>query len=149
MKEESLMGINLKANVKQVIGTCNSMGILVEGVPAVDAIKQVNEGKFDEEIKLEKTELSEEEKKKLEEEKKKLAAEIEKRRKKFESLAKKIIDTSKGKSRGEIKTKLVEAKVPLELIEELLPVEGAAEGEKPAEGEVAKAEETPEEEKKE
>tara|TARA_Y100000310_G_scaffold345838_1_gene470953 strand:- start:4358 stop:5161 length:804 start_codon:yes stop_codon:yes gene_type:complete len=125
MKDTNLLGNSRKEKVKQVIGTCNSMGILVEGVPGVEAIALVNEGKFDEKIKAEKTELSAEELKKLEEEKKKLAADIEKRRKKYEKIAKDIIAKMSGKARGEIKTKLLEAKVPTVIIEELLPVEGA------------------------
>src|SRR3989338_3610959 len=58
MKEDDLMGKTLKQRVKEVIGTCNSMGVMVEGVAAKDAIKLVNEGKFDKEIAEEKTELS-------------------------------------------------------------------------------------------
>ena len=145
MKENDLLGKTLKDKVKEIIGTCNSMGVLVEGVPAVDAIKKVNDGEFEEEIKTEKTELSAEEMKKLEEEKKKLQADIEKRRAQYEKTAKKIIEQMKGKSRGEIKTKLVENKVPLAIIDELLPVEGAGEeGAKPEE----KKEEAPAEEEK-
>ena len=129
MKEDSLLGNDLKARVKEIIGTCNSMGILVEGVPAFEAIKLVNEGKFDAEIKSEKTELTAEEKAKLEEERKRLAEELEKRRAEFEKLAKDIIASMTGSPRGAIKTKLKEAGVPEAIIKELLPVEGA-----PAEG---------------
>jgi large subunit ribosomal protein L11 len=148
MKESNLLGSNLKERVKEIIGTCNSMGILVEGVPAVEAIQQVNQGKFDEEIKTEKTELSAEEKKKLEEEKKKLAEEIEKRRVEFEAKAKEIIESMKGKEKGEIRGKLKEAKIPAAIINELLPAEEAA---APAPGAEAKPSEEakPEEAKKE
>ena len=150
MKESSLLGKSLKDKIKEIIGTCNSMGVLVEGVPAVEAIKLVDEGKFDEEIRTEKTELTAEEKKKLEEEKKKLAEDIEKRRAEFEKLAKEIIASMEGKERGEIRGKLKEAKIPAKIIDELLPAEGvaAAPGAAPAEG-VAKPEEAPKEEKKE
>src|SRR3989339_1829548 len=54
MKESSLLGKTLKERVKEVIGTCNSMGILVEGKSATEATTDVNEGKFDQEIKAEK-----------------------------------------------------------------------------------------------
>ena len=128
MKESNLLGNDLKAKVKEIIGTCNSMGILVEGKPAVEAIKEVNEGKFDVEIREEKTELTAEEKARLEEEKMRLAAEIEKRRAEFEKTAKDIIAAMVGKERGLIKAKLVEAGIPDKLIKELLPVEGAAAG---------------------
>lgn len=149
MKEAGLLGKTLKEKVKEVIGTCNSMGVLVEGVPAVDAIKQVNEGKFDEEIKTEKTELTAEEKKKLEEEKKKLAEEIEKRRTEFEKLAKEIVASMEGKERGEIRGKLKEAKIPAKIIDELLPAEAAAApGAAPAEAKEEKPAEEAKEEKK-
>ena len=135
MKESALLGKTLKEKVKEVVGTCNSMGILVEGKPAKDAIKDINEGKFDQEIKTEKTELSAEEKKKLGEEKKKLAEEMEKRRAEFEAKAKEIIASMAGQERGKIKAKLKEAKIPDAMIKELLPIEGAAAAEgAPAEG---------------
>jgi len=149
MKEDGLLGKNLKAKVKEIIGTCNSMGILVEGKPAVEAIKEVNAGKYDKEIKEEKTELSAEEMKKLEEEKKKLAEEMEERRAEFEKTGKEILASMEGKERGAIKAKMAEAGIPGEIIKELLPVEGAA----PAEGEAAAGEvkegEKPEEAKEE
>src|SRR3989338_6037602 len=135
MKEGNLLGNDLKAKAKEIIGTCNSMGILVEGKPGVEAIKEVKE---------EKTELTAEEKAQLEEEKKKLAAEIEKRRAEFEKTAKDIIAAMAGKERGLIKAKLVEAGIPDKLIKELLPVEGeaaaaaAGAGAKPAAGAEAK-----------
>ncbi|MBD3248807.1 50S ribosomal protein L11 [Candidatus Woesearchaeota archaeon] len=149
MKEGNLLGKTLKEKVKEVMGTCNSMGILVEGVDATEAIKNVNEGKFDKEIKEEKTELTAEEKKKLEEEKKKLAAEMEKRRSQYEKLAKEIISSMAGKEKGEIRGKLKEAKIPVEIIEELMPAEGAAEAVAEGAAEGAPAGEGAKEEKKE
>jgi len=125
MKESSLLGKTLKEKVKEIMGTCNSMGILVEGKPATETIRAVNDGKFDQEIKSEKTELTKEEKAKLEEEKKKLAAEMEHRRAEFEAKAKEIISSMAGQERGKIKTKLKDAKIPDAMIKELLPVEGA------------------------
>jgi len=126
MKGDSLLGRDMFARVKEVIGTCNSMGILVEGKQASDVIADINNGAFAEKIKAEKTELSAEELKKLAEEKKQLQEEIEKRRAEFTALAKKTIEEMAGKTRGIIKSKLIELKVPLAIIDELLPVEGAA-----------------------
>ena len=150
MKEESLLGNDLKAKVKEIIGTCQSMGILVEGVDAQEALKQVNEGKFDVEIKEEKTELSVEEKQKLEEERKRLAEELEKRRAEFEKTAKDIIASMTGSTRGAIKTKLKEAGVPEAIIKELLPVEAVAEAGAAAPGAVpaAAGKEAPKKEEK-
>lgn len=147
MKEANLLGKNLKNRVKEIIGTCNSMGILVEGKPAVETIADVNAGKFDAEIKAEKTELTAEEKVQLEEEKKKLAAEIEKRKAQFEKLAKEIIASMAGQERGLIKARLKKEGIPDAMIKELLPVEGAAPGAAPAGGAEAKAE-APKEEAK-
>jgi large subunit ribosomal protein L11 len=126
MKEGKLLGKTLKDRVKEIIGTCDSMGFLVEGKNAREAIQLVNQGKFDSEIKAEKTELTAEEKSKLEEEKARLAADIEKRKAEIDKLAKEIIASMAGKERAAIKAKLKEAKIPDALIKELLPVEGAA-----------------------
>lgn len=142
MKETVLLGKNLKNKIKEVIGTCRSMGILVEGKPADEAIKLINAGEFDEKIKAEKTELSAEELKHLEEEKKKLAQEIEERRTEFEKTAKDIIASMEGKDKGDIKSKLKEANIPDAIVKELMPTEevAPAEGKKPAEGAVGKEE---------
>ncbi|MBW2974876.1 50S ribosomal protein L11 [Candidatus Woesearchaeota archaeon] len=126
MKESALLGKTLKEKVKEIIGTCNSMGILVEGKPASEAIKDVNEGKFDQEIKSGKTELSSEEKAKLDAEKKKLAEDMEKRRAELEAKAKEIIGAMAGKERGAVKAKLKEAEIPDAIIKELLPAEEPA-----------------------
>lgn len=128
MKEDVLLGKTLKERVKEIVGTCQSMGILVEGKAPQETLRDINAGKFDEEIRAEKTELSAEELKKLEEEKKRLAEQIEKRRVEFEALAKDIIAKMAGKPRGEIKAKLAEAGVPDEIIKAMLPVEAAGEG---------------------
>ncbi len=140
MKADALLGKDMFAKVKEVIGTCTSMGVLVEGKEPRAIIAEINGGAFAEEIKSEKTELSAEELKQLEEEKKRLQEEITKRRAELEALAKKIIAELTGKPRGEIKAKLVEAKIPTLLIDELLPVEGAAApGAAPAAGSKAAA----------
>lgn len=137
MKETSLLGRTLKEKVKEIIGTCNSVGVMVEGVPAKDAIALVNNGNFDKEIKEEKTQLSAEELKELEAEKIKLAKEIETRREEFTKKAKEIISSMQGMTRGMIKSKLVEAKIPTQIIEELLPAEEAAAKEGAAPGAAA------------
>ena len=112
MKETATLGKSLKEKVKEIIGTCQSMGILVEGKPAKETLKDVDSGMYNEEIRLEKTELT--------------AEELAKRKAEFEKIAKEIIAQMAGKPRGEIKAKLVLAGVPDEMIKELLPIEGAA-----------------------
>ena len=128
MKEDALLGKTLKDKVKEVCGTCQSMGILVEGKPAHDTIVAINEGKFDAQIKSGKTELTAEEKKHLEEEKKKLTEEMAARRVEFEKQAKQLMELYKDKEATFIRKKLREAKIPETLIKELLPEEKKAAG---------------------
>lgn len=134
MKEDNLLGITLKSRIKEIIGTANSLGILVEGMPAKDAIKLVDEGKWDAEIKSEKTELSAEELKRLQEEKKKLQENLEKMHAEQQKKAQDIIDTMKGKEKSAIKAKLHEAGIPEDLIKKLLPADTGAAGEAKGKG---------------
>ncbi|MDK2907571.1 MAG: large subunit ribosomal protein [Candidatus Woesearchaeota archaeon] len=47
MKQDSLLGKDMKAKVKEIVGTCRSMGVYVEGKIGDDFIKELNEGKYD------------------------------------------------------------------------------------------------------
>jgi large subunit ribosomal protein L11 len=47
-KLESSASSNLKSVVKEVIGTCNSMGVTVEGKRAALIIKDIDAGRYDE-----------------------------------------------------------------------------------------------------
>jgi large subunit ribosomal protein L11 len=145
MKEGNLLGKDNIMKVKEIIGTCNSMGVMVEGRPAHETIRDINAGKFKDEILKGKTELSAEEMKALQEEKKKLAAEIEARRHEFEAKADEILKSMAGKTRGEIKAKMTEAEIPMVIINEKLPVEEAVAGAAGAPAE--KKEEAPKEKK--
>ncbi|MAG78671.1 50S ribosomal protein L11 [archaeon] len=82
MKMNSLFVNNLKSAVKTVAGSCNSMGILVEGMTAVEFNKAVEAGKFNKELESENSEISNEKKKTLDEQlqvvKKKFIGELEK-----------------------------------------------------------------------
>jgi large subunit ribosomal protein L11 len=51
MKEDSLMGATLKKKVNEIAGSCDSMGVDIEGMDAHDFILAVNEGKFDSKLK--------------------------------------------------------------------------------------------------
>lgn len=66
-KLPSMLARDLKAAVKSVVGTCVSLAILIENKPAVEIEKEIDEGKYNKEIKEEKTETSDEKKAKLEE----------------------------------------------------------------------------------
>ena len=66
-KMANLLCKDLKSAVKTVIGSCITLGILVENTDPAEVEKLIDEGKFDEEINKEKTAPSEEKKKKLKE----------------------------------------------------------------------------------
>jgi len=66
-KLPNLLCKDLKSAVSTVAGSCVSLGVLIENKPAVEAVQEINEGKYDKEIKAEKTETPEEKKKGLEE----------------------------------------------------------------------------------
>jgi len=57
-KGEGMLGSTLKNKVKELLGTCVSLGIKVEGKDPRQVIKEVNAGVYDKEIKAEKIELS-------------------------------------------------------------------------------------------
>jgi large subunit ribosomal protein L11 len=66
-KLPNLLANNLKAAVKSVVGTCTSLGILVENKYASEIGKEIDEGKYDKEIDGEITETSEEKRKEMDE----------------------------------------------------------------------------------
>lgn len=51
MKGKDLLGGTLKARVKEVVGTCTSMGVTFEGRPAKEASKAIAAGEFDDQLK--------------------------------------------------------------------------------------------------
>ncbi len=67
MKQESMLATNFKAVVLSVIGTCDSLGILIEGKTSKEISKEIKQGKYDKEINEEKTEVDKEKQKKLKE----------------------------------------------------------------------------------
>ena len=124
MKEDALLGKDLKQKVKEICGTCQSIGIFVEGKHASESIADINAGKFDKEIKLEKTEITAAEQKELEEERKHLEEEMKERHDEFVIKAKEIISKKAGKENREIRKALQEAEIPQTVIDELAPEEG-------------------------
>jgi large subunit ribosomal protein L11 len=128
MKEEDLHGRTPKARVKEVIGTCNSMGVMVEGKHARDSMRDVEAGRYDEEINAGKTELSAEELKKLQEERAVMQAELTKKKAEIEAKAKTIIDAGKanGKADNAIRTELLTAGLPEDYVDKVMPKTKAA-----------------------
>ena len=67
IKLPSIISKDLKAAVKEVVGSCVSLGILIENKTAKDFMEDVSEGKYDSQISEEKTETSPERRKELDE----------------------------------------------------------------------------------
>ena len=51
MKKDSLLGAGNKNMAKEIVGTCVSMGVTVEGKEPKEVLKEINEGKHDEVLK--------------------------------------------------------------------------------------------------
>src|SRR3989344_5225767 len=66
-KMPNLLCKDLRSAVKSVVGTCVSLGILIENKPAAQIEKDIDNGLFDKEISKEKTETSDEKRKELDE----------------------------------------------------------------------------------
>ena len=66
-KMQNLLCKDLKSAVKVVVGTCVSLGILIENKPAKEIEAEIDSGKYDAEILSGKTETSEEKKNELKE----------------------------------------------------------------------------------
>lgn len=47
MKKSDSLAKNVKNIAKEIVGTCLSMGVTIEGMKAKDAIRAINSGKFD------------------------------------------------------------------------------------------------------
>ncbi len=123
IKEGNLGGNTMKEKVKEVIGTCVSMGILVEGMNPKDALRAIEAGKFDAKIKSGRTELTEEERRHMEEEKKRLKEEMEKKMVEYMNRAKAILKEMEGKESKKIRAKMMEEQIPMKIVDELAPAQ--------------------------
>ena len=143
MKSDNLLGKNAINKVREIVGTCASMGVEVEGVKGTEALKRIAAGEFDKKIESGKTELSQEELKEQEEEQKQMQAELEEKREEMEIKAKEILAAMGKKDRSLIVARMREEGVFDEIINEIIPeeVKEPAEG-----GEAAPAEAAPKEE---
>ena len=121
-KQDALLGATLKAKVREIAGTCQSMGILIEGMTVPEALQAIADGQFDQEIASGKTEITEEEKREMAAEKKRLQEEMEKRRVEFETKAKEILKLFEADPKKARKA-MVDAGIPQQIIKELAPVE--------------------------
>lgn len=64
-KSQNLLCRDFKSAVKTIVGTCVSLGILIENKPAAEVEKEIDEGKYDREINAMITTTSPDKKKKL------------------------------------------------------------------------------------
>jgi large subunit ribosomal protein L11 len=66
-KMQNLLCKDIKSAVKTIVGTCASLGVLIENKPATEIEKEIAEGKYDKEINQGKTETSSEKREQLDE----------------------------------------------------------------------------------
>lgn len=132
-KMSDLLAKDLKAAVKMVVGTCVSLGILVENKPAAEVEQEIDEGKYDKEFSEEKTEVPADKKAAL-------AAHFTK----VKAEQAKLLKEEEAAAAAEEAEKAAEAAEG-----EAAEGEAAEGGEAPAEGEAAEGGEAPAEEKKE
>ncbi len=66
-KFPNLLSRNFKSAVKTIVGTCVSLGILIENKPAVEIEQEIEEGKYDKEINAMTSSTPGEKKKRLDE----------------------------------------------------------------------------------
>jgi large subunit ribosomal protein L11 len=123
MKSDALLGKGSKERVKEIVGTCQSMGVMVEGKKAQITLKDIDAGVYDAKIASGKTEITAEEQKALEEERKKLQKELKEKREDFLADAKAILNQMQGKEGKAIRNAMTEAGIPIEIIKELVPEE--------------------------
>ncbi len=50
-KSGSMLGRDLKASVKEVLGTCLSMGVTAEGKNPREVLREIEEGKYDQQLR--------------------------------------------------------------------------------------------------
>ena len=66
-KFPNMLSKNLKSAVRSVVGTCGSLGVLIENKNPDEVQEEISGGRYDKEILAGKTEMSEEKKKSLDE----------------------------------------------------------------------------------
>ena len=64
-KMPNMLAKDLKAAVKSVVGTCVSLGVIIESKTPIEVTEEIEKGKYDKEIKSEKTQTDPDKKEKL------------------------------------------------------------------------------------
>lgn len=126
-KMPDLNAPHMKSAVKQIVGACLTSGILVEDKDPREVCREIDEGKYDEEIENEKTELTEEEKEALRKEREEMKEKMEEMEEEWREKAEQMIKEMEGGeeelSRDDMVEKLKAEEIPYEIIEDLLPEE--------------------------
>ena len=92
MKKDGMLVNSLKAAVKNVVGSCGQMGILIESKEPKLIVKEIAQGVYDKEISSEKTEVDKETIKELEDGLKRVQEEIKKKIEKEKAEAEKVAE---------------------------------------------------------
>ena len=116
LKKDDMIVKSLKAAVKNIVGSCNSLGILVEGKKAIEINKDIESGIYDKKIDTKSTEVSKERleqlKIQLEEINKEIKKQIEREKSLAEKLAEKKPEVVKEEAPKEGEVPAEGAKVP-------------------------------------
>lgn len=83
MKKDSMFTNSLKAAVKTIAGSCNSLGVLVEGKTSAEFNKDLEAGKYEKELKEERTTITPEKAAILKEQLEKVQEELKKQAEKL------------------------------------------------------------------
>ena len=123
----------LKSAVKQVVASCVSSGILVEDKDPKEVLEEIDNGKYDDEIKNEKTELTEEEKEEIRKKREELQKEMKEREEEFRKKAEEIMKQLEAEekelaeeeklSRKEKVSRMEAEDIPYEIIVDYIPEE--------------------------
>ncbi len=97
MKKDSMLVKSLKAAVKNVVGSCNSLGILIEGKKSIDINKDIDAGAYDKQINSQITDISDDKKTKLKKQLEEINIEIKKQLEKEKALAEKLAEKKEVK----------------------------------------------------
>ena len=97
MKQDSMLVNNLKSAVKNIVGSCNSLGALVEGKIGAEFNKDIEAGLYTHQINSKIIEISEDKKAKLKQQLDEINKEIKRELEKEKALAEKVAEKKEVK----------------------------------------------------
>ncbi len=120
MKMDNMLTTDLKKAVKTIIGTCQSMGVTIEGKTPKEVTRLIDEGVYDVLFKARAGEATREELEEYERMKQEEQRELEERLERDRKRAEALMSGAKGKSKTEIKHILEKQGIHPKVIEEVL-----------------------------